>query len=66
MKKQFCIACGKNNLSKNELGINKKLLGGEAECFYCLECLAEYLGVSVEDIYDKIEEFKEQGCNLFD
>jgi hypothetical protein len=66
MKKDCCIACGKSDLSKNEIGINKKLIGDEVKIFYCLNCLAEYLGVSTEDIYDKIEEFKERGCNLFD
>lgn len=30
-----------------------------------MDCLAEYLGVTVEDLMDKIEEFKEQGCKLF-
>ena len=35
-------------------------------CVYCMECLADYLEVSVEDLQDKIEEFKEEGCKLFD
>lgn len=61
-----CISCGKNNLSKNEIGINKKLLGDDVELFYCLDCLAEYLDVTSQDILDKIEEFKEEGCKLFD
>lgn len=65
MKKVDCISCGKENLSKNEVGINIKLLGEQTEGFYCLECLAEYLGVSSQDILDKIEEFKEEGCKLF-
>lgn len=65
MKKVNCISCGKENLSKNEIGINIKLLGEQTEDFYCLECLAEYLGVSSQDILDKIEEFKEEGCKLF-
>lgn len=60
-----CIACGKNALSKNEIGINIKLLGEETEVFYCMDCLAEFLEVSVQDILDKIEEFKEEGCKLF-
>ena len=39
-----CIICGKNNLNKNTIGINKKLLGEDMENFYCMDCLAEYLG----------------------
>lgn len=61
-----CISCGKKNLTKNTMGINLKLLGDNIESFYCISCLAEYLGVEEQDIHDKIEEFKEQGCRLFD
>lgn len=65
-KKIFdCIACGKHALSKNEIGINKKLLGMKSENFYCLECLANFLEVEPQDILDKIEEFKNDGCKLF-
>ena len=34
MKNIECISCGKNNLSNNEIGINKKLLGEDLENFY--------------------------------
>ena len=60
-----CIACGKEPLSKDEIGINKKLLGEQAENFYCMYCLADYLEVETQDLLDKIEEFKEEGCKLF-
>ena len=65
-KKVSCVSCGKEALEKNEIGINKKLLGDQVESFYCMDCLADYLGVSVQDILDKIEEFKDQGCKLFE
>lgn len=61
-----CIICGKNNLNKNTIGINKKLLGEDMENLYCMDCLAEYLGCTVEELLDKIEEFKEEGCKLFE
>lgn len=61
-----CIICGKNNLNKNTIGINKKLLGEDMENFYCMDCLAEYFGCTVEELLDKIEEFKEEGCKLFE
>ncbi|MCI9559900.1 MAG: hypothetical protein HFG52_11790 [Lachnospiraceae bacterium] len=60
------MACGKKYLLKNEIGINIKLLGEDVENFYCLNCLAAFLEVSPEDILDKIEEFKEEGCKLFE
>lgn len=64
--KQYCISCGKEKLSKNTVGINQKLLGEKIEFYYCIECLAEYLGVTEQDITDKINDFKEQGCKLFE
>lgn len=66
MKRVSCISCGKVDLSRNEIGINKKLLGEEAANFYCLNCLADYLEVMPQDILDKIEEFREEGCRLFE
>lgn len=60
-----CVACSKKSLDKDTIGINKKLLGKEIKRFYCMDCLADYLGCSVEDLLDKIEEFKEEGCTLF-
>lgn len=64
--KYSCVSCGKDALIKNEIGINKKLLGEKTKAFYCMDCLAEYLDVTEQDIEDKIEEFKEQGCKLFE
>ena len=64
--KTECVACGKKGLSKNTVGINKKLLGADVGNFYCMCCLADYLEVTVEDLLDKIEEFKEEGCKLFE
>ena len=61
-----CVICGKENLDKNTIGINKKLLGTDIENFYCIDCLADYLGCTSQDIIDKIEEFKDEGCKLFE
>lgn len=61
-----CVSCEKADLIQNEIGINKKLLGKEIENFYCFDCLAEYLEVTPQDLLDKIEEFKEDGCKLFE
>ena len=61
-----CVICSKKDLDKNTIGINKKLLGSDIENYYCMDCLADYLGVTVEDLEDKIEEFKDEGCTLFE
>ena len=60
-----CVMCGKTDLEKDTIGINKKLLGLDIQNFYCMDCLAEYLECSVDELFDKIEEFKEEGCTLF-
>jgi len=65
IKKYKCISCGKTDFDKNTVGINKKLLGENVVNFYCIECLANYFDCEVQDILDKIEEFKENGCKLF-
>jgi hypothetical protein len=65
MKKNDCFVCGKTSLSRDEVGTNKKLLGHKIAHFYCINCLASYLDVTVEELQDKIEEFKREGCKLF-
>ena len=66
MKKIDCISCGKQGLDKNTVGLNKKLLGKDISNYYCMNCLADYLECTVEDLKDKIEEFKDEGCSLFE
>lgn len=60
-----CCSCRKTPLTKDEIGVCKKLLGSKTKVFYCLDCFAAYLDTSVEDLLEKIEEFKEEGCKLF-
>jgi len=52
-------------MDKTVIGINKKLLGENVKSFYCMECLAGYLDTTVDELLEKIEEFKEEGCALF-
>lgn len=60
-----CVICGKPGLDKDTVGINKKLLGRSISNFYCMDCLADYLECTVDELLDKIEEFKQEGCTLF-
>lgn len=60
-----CVACNKEITEKDILGINKKMLGEKTKSFYCLECLASYLECTVDELLDRIEEFKDEGCILF-
>lgn len=41
------------------------MLGKDITNFYCMDCLADYLGCTVDELLEKIEEFKEEGCTLF-
>lgn len=59
-----CNLCGKI-LDKDEIGINKKLIDENVDVFECLECLAKDIGVSISDLEEKIEDFKREGCKLF-
>jgi len=60
-----CSSCHKSPLTKDEIGASKKLLGTDIEQYYCLDCLSAYLEVTPEEIEDKIQMFKEEGCSLF-
>jgi biotin operon repressor len=63
-RKKVCCDCGKA-LKKDEVALTKKLIDLDTEEFYCIDCLAEYIGCAVSDLEIKIQEFKEQGCTLF-
>lgn len=65
METKKCYVCGKSPLSKDEIGITKKLIDKKTTNFYCLMCLAEYFEVDEEELIAKIEEFKNDGCTLF-
>lgn len=64
-KVHSCKVCFKKHLSKDEIGATKKLIDREAKEYFCMNCLADYLGCEVIDIQEKIEEFKAEGCDLF-
>ena len=65
MERKKCYVCGKAPLSKDEIGLTKKLIDKKSTVFYCLPCLAEYLEVAEEELIAKIEEFKAERCVLF-
>ena len=65
MADKKCYVCGKTPLTKDEIGLTKKLINKKASSFYCLSCLAEYLEVTEEELLAKVEEFKNEGCTLF-
>lgn len=65
-KKQIdCAYCFKEKLSKNEVGLNKKLIHPHIERMMCLACIAEHLETTEEEMEEMIERFKWEGCALF-
>lgn len=59
-----CAYCSKEKLSKNDIGLNKKLIN-PGERIMCLTCMAEYLETTEEELKEIIKKFKQEGCALF-
>jgi len=64
-KHNKCCIC-ESILDKIAVGLNKKLFGRNIIRLYCIDCLANHLDVTVEDLLAKVEDFKLQGCKLFE
>jgi hypothetical protein len=64
-KENKCRVCGRAPLSADEIGLTKKLMDKQAVDFYCLSCMAELLEATEAELTAKAEEFKAQGCTLF-
>ena len=64
IKKIRCRQCD-GEVAKDAASLNKKLVSKSVTRYFCLECLADYLEVSTENLIEKIEEFKAEGCTLF-
>lgn len=60
-----CYLC-ETELDNIAVGLNKKFHGRRTTKFFCTNCLAEDLEITTEELLDKVEEFKAQGCTLFD
>lgn len=60
---QYCHA----ELSRDEIGLNKKLFESDTKKgrLCCMTCMSEMLETTVEELNEKIQEFKAQGCKLF-
>jgi len=60
-----CCLC-EAYLEKICIGMNKKILGRGINKFFCMECLGGHLDTTTEELLITIEDFKAQGCKLFD
>lgn len=59
-----CKKCGKE-LSGNDIGLTKKLINRGSTEFLCIDCIAEKFDCTKELLEEKIRQFKESGCTLF-
>ena len=64
-KQIACAYCDIASLSKDEIGLNKKLFHPQIERMMCMTCMAEYLEITREELIEMIEKFRRQGCELF-
>ena len=58
-----CIRCGRE-LTPDETALYKKLVNRGAEEFCCISCLSQHFRVDEGLLYEKIEQFRRQGCTL--
>jgi len=59
-----CKRCG-GYVHPDAEGLCMKYLGRDIEDFFCLECLAKYIGSTPDVLKERIERFREEGCQLF-
>lgn len=60
-----CCWCEEDISRKDIIALNKKLIAKDITQFYCLNCLSEEFGCSIQDLEEKIKDFKSEGCTLF-
>jgi len=59
-----CAKCGAV-LSRDEIGLHKKLVNRGATTYLCITCLGKYFDLTTDDLRRMIEGFRAQGCSLF-
>ena len=61
----ICDDCGKRIKNKQVLGMNMKFNGRKTTIMYCKKHLKQKLNLNEQQWIDMIDEFKNQGCELF-
>ena len=59
-----CKVCGAE-VTRDEIGLTKKLINRGATEFLCLSCLAKKFDMTEEECRTLIDHFREAGCHLF-
>ncbi len=61
---EHCKTCGRE-LTRDEIGLTKKLINRGATEFLCLACLAKKFDMTEKECQTLIAHFREAGCHLF-
>ena len=64
-KQTDCAYCGRENLTKDEIGLNRRIIHRQIERMMCYTCMAAFFETTEEELKEKIVEFKRRGCTLF-
>lgn len=65
MKKTYDCKCCSETIEQDAIGLYRKLLDKSAKAYLCMNCLANHLDTTVEELREKAAEFKAEGCKLF-
>ena len=60
----ICKICGRE-VTRDEIGLTKKLINRGATEFLCMTCLAEKFDMTEAECQTLIDHFREAGCHLF-
>lgn len=60
-----CACCGRL-LTRDEVALTRKMVNRAARTFYCIACLAAHFEVPEDALREKIAQFREMGCTLFE
>lgn len=59
-----CMCCDKK-LKSIDIALSMKFYGRHIENFKCIKCVSKDFGVSVKELKERAEAFKNDGCELF-
>ncbi len=59
-----CEVCGAE-LTRDEIGLSRKLLGRASKACRCINCLSAAFRVGVPELQALIDRFKAAGCTMF-
>ena len=52
-------------MTDDEIALYKKMVNRGSVEFTCIGCLAKHFSVTAESLYEKIDQFRSEGCSLF-